>query len=252
MRLKVIIPVSITLWNEGVQALLGPWAQADTELDVISLRTGPESLEFSYDEAYAQLPTIREAERAEADGYDGVIIYCFADPALAAVREKLTIPVVGLCESSVHVASLLGERFSIILAGSETEFLSKRSVVFRRIERLGLSHKCASIRTLGTPVLALETAHEDTKRRLLRTAKAAVEEDGADCVVLGCGGILVSPSEIQELDGARAIIPGLAALGMCEVLVAARLAHSKQLYPLPGPKNRSFPVPCDGYASREN
>lgn len=237
-HIRVIIPVCTAMWNETVRQLLLPHKCTDTELSVCSLQAGPESLEFSFDEAYVQLPVLQEAIRAEKEGCDGIVLYCFADPALAALREALQIPVVGLCESSTHTASLLGERYSIILAGSQDEFPAKRNVVLQRIRRFGLEHKCASIRTLGIPVIRLEEVHAEVRKQLRRVARAVVDEDGADSIVLGCGGIVPRPGESLGLDGIPMIIPGLAALAMCEMLVHIKLLQSRFLYPLPSEKTR--------------
>jgi len=247
MQIRVIIPVCTAMWNETVHQLLLPHKSANTKLSIGSLKAGLESLQFSFDEAYTQLPLLQEAIQAEKEGYDGIVVYCFADPALAALREALQIPVVGLCESSIHVASLLGERYSIILAGSRDEFPAKRNVVLQRIRRFGLEHKCASIRTLGIPVLRLEAVHAEVREELTRVARAVVEEDGADSIVLGCGGIVPRSGESLGLEGIPLIVPGLAALAMCEVLAHTRLLQSRWLYPLSPSRMRCLSyTKCDG------
>ncbi len=237
-RIKVIVPVCTDMWNAPVEALLDRYKEPATQIDVENLSTGPESLEFAYDKAFAELPTVQEAEKAEAEGYDGVIIYCFADPGLAAARERLSIPVVGLCETSIHLASQLGSRFSILLAGSEQMFASKRIVVIKRLKEYEFEHKCASIRPLKVPVLDLEAQHEVKVSHLLAEAKAAIEEDGADTIVLGCGGILHIGEDVSDALNAPVVVPALAALKTCESLLQMGLLQSKRCYPMPEQKKR--------------
>lgn len=237
-RIKVIVPVCTDMWNAPVEGLLNAYKEPATQISVENLGTGPESLEFAYDKAFAELPTVQEAEKAEAEGFDGVIIYCFADPGLAAAREKLSIPVVGLCETSIHLASQLGSRFSILLAGSERMFGNKRIVVFKRLKEYEFEHKCASIRPLNVPVLDLEAQHEAKVSRLLAEAKAAIEEDGADTIVLGCGGILHIGEDVSKALNAPVVIPALAALKTCELLLQMSLLQSKRCYPMPEQKKR--------------
>jgi len=52
--------------------------------------------------------------RAEKEGYDAFVLGNIFDPGLHELRELLNIPVLGLCESSVHVACLMGASFSLI------------------------------------------------------------------------------------------------------------------------------------------
>lgn len=145
-KIKVIVPVTTEMWNEPVRKLMEHYKEPDTEINVINLNKGPISLECAYDKVWAALPTVQEAERAEQEGYNGVIIYCFADPGLTAAKEKLQIPAVGLCEASVHLAALLGSRFSIMAAGSPNVFENKRKRIVERLREYGFEHKCASVR----------------------------------------------------------------------------------------------------------
>jgi len=232
-RIQVIVPVGTPMWNEPVAQVMEEHKAQGTQIDVQYLPQGPDSLEFGYDKAVAELPTVHAAERAEEGGFDGVIIYCFADPGLAAARESLSIPVVGLCEPSLHIASLLGDRFTIILAGDPQRFVSKRAVVLQRVRGYGFAHKCASIRSLGVPVLALEAQQDEKIRRLVSEARAAVEEDGADTIVLGCGGILHLEPEVLSDVGVPIIVPAVAALKLCEGLIRMRVRQSKLTYATP-------------------
>src|SRR5260370_34369410 len=52
--------------------------------------------------------------RAEAEGYDALLIGNIFEPGLHALREVLNIPVLGLCEASIHLACMMGAGFSIV------------------------------------------------------------------------------------------------------------------------------------------
>ena len=47
-------------------------------------------------------------------GHDAVIVAAFGDPGMPALREAVPVPVVGLTESALATACLLGARFSIV------------------------------------------------------------------------------------------------------------------------------------------
>src|SRR5215813_9774955 len=48
---------------------------------------------------------------------DAVLIACFGDPGLLALRELAPVPVVGMAEASCHVAAARGRPFSILTGG---------------------------------------------------------------------------------------------------------------------------------------
>ena len=57
---------------------------------------------------------IENGLKAEREGYDAFLIGNIFEPGLHALRELLNIPVLGLCEASVHLACLMGAKFSVI------------------------------------------------------------------------------------------------------------------------------------------
>jgi allantoin racemase len=234
LRIKVIVPVSTGIWNDMIREAYEAYKDRDTEIDIVNIKKGPVSIEHTYDESWASLPTLLEAEKAEKDGYDAVIVYCFGDPALTSIKEALDIPVVGLNEPSIHLASLLGRKFSIIgVGGKETDGLTTDKVAV-----YGLSHKLTSIRVVDVKVLEIKKEFNKLVDVLLEEGKRAIEEDGADVLVLGCGGLLNIAKILQEKLKAPVIDPGLAALKIAEDLVKLRLAQSKKAYSKPYKKKR--------------
>ncbi len=231
-RIKVIVPVSTPMWNEPVKEEMEKYKDSDTQISIINIAKGPESIECVYDEAYAELFVLQEAEKAEKEGYDAVIIYCFQDPGLRAAKEKLNIPVVGINEPSIHVASLLGNKFSIIFPGSVF------NSIVDKLNLYGLGHKCASIKACGISVLDLEKNKERTAQRLFEEAKKAVEEDGADTIVFGCGGMLGVADKISKELKVPVIAPGFVGLKICEDLISLGLSQSKRFFATPTEKKR--------------
>lgn len=60
---------------------------------------------------------MKAAVWAEENGYDAIVSGCFYDPGLREARELVKIPVVGVCEASLHVASMItAGKFSILVA----------------------------------------------------------------------------------------------------------------------------------------
>ena len=121
------------------------------------------------EEAYAllSLGSIRKVtEYSEMGNYDGIVLTGGIDPALAAARLVSQIPVVGAVLSTLHVASLIGVRCSVI------NTVHTLGLMVRQIaERYGFSNKLASVRPCGhttTEMYGLLTKYKDNKEQRAR------------------------------------------------------------------------------------
>lgn len=235
-RIKVVVPVATDMWNKPAKEEMEKYKDNDTQLDIVNIKKGPKSIECTYDEVWAELFTVLECEKAEKEGYEGVIIYCFGDPGLRASKEKVNIPVVGINEPAVHIASMLGNRFSIITVGPSTAVIS--GLLDDKVKIYGFESKCASIRSISIPVLDLEKEKGKQAERLFEEAKKAIEEDGADTIVLGCGSMLGVEERVQKELKVPVVVPGVAALKICEDLIEMGLAQSKRYFATPPEKER--------------
>lgn len=225
-RIKVIVPVATSIWNNEILENLNYVKDKDTLIDIINLKTGPEAIEQHYDDIWAELLALKEAEEAEKEGYDGVIIYCFNDPAVRAAKEKLSIPVIGIMEASLHFASMLGRKFSIIAT------LNEGKTATEDLLRLyGFKEKCASVRTLGMEILELNDKYK-LEKAIYKSCEEAIKKDDADVIIFGCGGILGVKEKCSNL-GIPIIEPGGAALKLCEDIIELKLSQSKKAYPFP-------------------
>src|SRR5438045_9798604 len=89
-------------------------AALTVNVDVRSLGEGPASIESAW-EAALVVPALCEAVvRAQAEGFSAVIVGCFSDPGLDALRELTAIPIVGPGAAALHLGAPLGTRFPII------------------------------------------------------------------------------------------------------------------------------------------
>jgi len=222
MKIFVINPNTSVTMTDHIREELVRIKRPDTELTVVCPDKGPETIESAYDEAFAIPPTLDLVKKANQEGYDAVILACFSDPGLEAAKEISTIPVIGIEESSLHVAAMLGARFSVMTPRKQ-RIPSKREHVHMR----ALEHFLASIRSLDLSVAETDADPEKTKRRVLEVAKKAVEDDGAEVIVLGCAGMAGYASEIEKRLGIKVIDPAAVALKVAEAMVDLGLVHSK-------------------------
>ena len=143
------------------------------------LEHGPPHLEYHLYEHDALSPMLELMREAEADECGAGVIGCFYDGGLRELREALRMPVVGMAEASLLLAASLGHRFSIVVG--RRKWIPKMS---DNVLLYGLERKLASFRSveMGIPdVLADPELFFD---RVLEEGRRAVDEDGAEVVVL--------------------------------------------------------------------
>lgn len=230
MRLRVIVPILAERWNTVIIEEYHKWAEPGTEISVVNIKKGPESIESEYDEEVAAPFVLQEVERAAKEGMDGIIIFCFGNAAAHAAREAVSIPVIGLGEAAQVLAILLGDRFSILSTISHAV-----PRLWRKAKTAGVDSRLVSIRPINIPVLGKD--EEEVKGALLREGKGAVDE-GADVIVLGCGTFFGVERWLEEQLGVPVVHCALAALKIVELLVRLKLSHSKKAFPYPPEKRR--------------
>jgi allantoin racemase len=238
MRIKVIMPVIHDLFNETAKLEFRSYASGETEIHVSHLDKGTASIESHYDEVLAGPDILKKTQEAEQQGYDGVIIDCFGDPAVKAAREIVDIPVLGGFESAIHLAMLLAQKFSIV-----TVLPHVLPMLEDLINMSGTGIKLASLRYINMPVLDLQDS-EKLKTALLKEMVEAVEKDGAHALILGCTGMMGLAAELyKELKNkgydVPVIDPAAASMKMMELLVSLNLKPSKLTYMIPREKERN-------------
>lgn len=235
MRVCVIVPIlRHEYFEEVTYKEFKVAARPDTEITVISLEKGPASIESMYDEEIAAPWILEKVKEAEEKGFDAVIIDCMGDPALHAAREVVKVPVIGPCEVTMAIASMLGDKFSIVTV------LKSVIPLFERTARMyGFNERLASVRSIEIPVLELGE-EEKVKAGLLVESRKAIEDDGADTIILGCTGMIGMAKALQETLGIPVIDPAIASLKIAEALVDMKISHSKRVYPTPTEKERKL------------
>jgi len=234
VKILVILPIlKHEVYEEITYRELEQVASKDTEIHVASLEKGPASIESAYDEALAVPGILELVAKAEKKGFDAVIIDCMGDPGLEPAREIVDIPVVGSCQASLAIASTLGQKFSVV-----TALKSMTPLFHDLVRKYGYSTNFASVRSIEVPVLDLEKQWNEVKEALAREGRAAIEQDGADVIVLGCTGMIGMAKELQETLKVPVVDPAPAALKLAELLVTLKLSQSKLVYPKPPEKVR--------------
>lgn len=135
---------------------------------------------------------IEAALRAERDGCDAVVINSIADYAIDIIRETLSIPVVGAGESGMRASVDRGLAFSVVTVWPD----SFEPYYARVLSENDFESSCRSIRYAlqesdGQPERevvyhGVEDSTSSIAERVLRSARSAIERDGAESIVIGC------------------------------------------------------------------
>lgn len=238
MKIRVIRPViGLAAEDESLEELSAV-ASPDTEISTVSLDKGPASIESTYESALAAIGVVAKIVEAEQDGVDAVVANCMDDPGVEAAREMVSIPVIGPAEASMHMAAMLGHRFSVIsvLEADERPF-------FDHATKAGLASRLASVRAINIPVLELKD-RDRTVRALVEQSVRAVREDGAHILIFGCTGMAGMAGDVEEglrrqgIMDIQVIDPATLAFKIAEALAGMGLSHSKRSYPNPPEKER--------------
>lgn len=222
MRLLVINPNTTAAMTERIGAAARTAAAPGTEITAVNPSDGPASIEGRYDEVFATPGLIRLVRDGDAEGYDGFVIACADDPGLFAAREIARGPVIGHTEAAVTMAARISHGFSIVTT------LSRSVPVFHELmQRYGTSGLCRSVRASDVPVLELERPGSGARERIREQAEAAIQRDGAECIVLGCAGMTDLAQSLSSTLGVPVIDGVSAAVKLNEALVGMRLATVK-------------------------
>jgi allantoin racemase len=187
MKIFIINPNSDT----GMTGLIQETAEeyAKEEFDVLCQPTpgAPGFIENYQDQINAGPGMIQLIKEYEKE-YDAFLIACHYDPNLDVMKEITPCPVIGIGEASMKIASMLGHSFSIIT--TDIHSIPIHEELTRKYHFHGL---LASVRAPGTEMAKLQE-----EQKFMKTAQAALAEDMAEVIILGCAGMSGLGKRLQE------------------------------------------------------
>jgi len=227
MNLKILVinPVGHGKWDQSDKELFMKYAAPDTQIEVINLGKGPKSVETGRDFAEV-LPLVIEKGLEYEKEFDAIIVNCFLDPGVDILKTLVKKPVVGPCEASLAIASILGWRFGIVTISSNDAIF----MIEDRIRMLGYSDRLIAIKGIGIPVIELDKDIERTKRAVINCSRTLVKEYRAEVIILGCTGLAGISKDVEQEVHVPIVDPAIAALKVAEALVRMDLVHSRLRY----------------------
>jgi Asp/Glu/hydantoin racemase len=182
------------------------------------------------------------------DGVDAAVIAAFGDPGLGGAREMFSKPVIGLAEAGMLTACMLGRSFAIVTFAQALEPWYRECVAWH-----GLTGRCAGIRTLGERFRSVLDVQEEKEAALIELARRAVEEDGADVVLLAGAPLAGMAAQVRDRIPVPVVDCMGAAIKQLEGLVALNPRKAiAGTFRRPAPKPAiGLPAPLQNWISRE-
>lgn len=186
------------------------------QIDVHSLKqSGGLAKQYHYLEHLQVTEVLENVERASEQGYDAFAIGHFTDSGLQAAREIAPIPVLGLGESSMLMACMMGKKFSLV-------GLSRKSLscIENNVHAYGLSDRLASTSAMkfDEPSVLEQGFHNAQARlRIVESFDLAAQStvDHGSEVVIPAGGIamaILALAGVHSTKSGASVLNGIAAL----------------------------------------
>jgi allantoin racemase len=225
-RLAVINPNTD---ESDTESMVAPIREALPSADVTAYTAsrGAQSIESAADEAFAAAEVVRIVQ--DQPDHDGYLIACFSDPGHHAARELTTAPVVGIGEAAYCATTMVSRRFAVI-----TTLSRGRPDIEDALAHAGIAERCVGVLALEIPVAEQGAEFPATTEAILSLGARAVDELGAEAIVLACGGM----SDIERVVSDELGVPATNG-----VVVGALMAHALWRAGLRTSKRGSFALP---------
>jgi allantoin racemase len=162
-----------------------------------------------------------DAFAIHAGRVDGVLLACFGDPGLLALREIAGVPVTGLAQAAFEAAGAGGRRFGIVTGG-----VRWRPMLEQLASELGHADQLTCIETL-TLTGGEIAADPDGAVAALAAACSAVRGKGAAAAILGGAGLVGLAAKVQPLVAIPVICSVTAGFDAAFAALAGQPAHPR-------------------------
>ena len=206
-------------------------ASPGTEIIELTPNFGADSCEGNF-ESYLAAIAVMDKVVNYTEPYDAVIQAGYGEHGREGLQELLDVPVVDITEAAASTAMFLGHKYSVVTTLDRTVPL-----IEDRLKLAGLSDRCASVRASGLSVLELESDADRAVAAIVEQSRQAVQNDKAEVIVLGCGGMAELETQVAAATGVPIVDGVRAAVTIAESLVRLGLSTSKvRTFATPRPK----------------
>ncbi len=185
-RFLLINPNTNALTTQRLEETLRPRLPAGVSLQLCTARFGARYIACEASHAvaaHACLDAWVAQRAAHPQPLDGVLIGCFGDPGLFALREASGCPVTGLAEASFIQAAVHGP-FAIVTGGERW-----KPMLLRLAQSLGYGDLLRDVQTVVPSGAVLQADPEMALRCLGDACEQAARSEGVRAIILGGAGL---------------------------------------------------------------
>jgi len=194
-------------------------AAAGPGANIVTIRStnGPYTIEGALDTALATAAML-EVVAAYKPPFDAVVVACFGDPGVEALRMLVRVPVIGIGAASFTQAACLSQHFAIVtpVAGTPERYAAVAAA-------MGLDRQFVGTYPTPLSVADFESGDPAVLETLVFHAEQAVK-DGAECLLFGCAGIADQIHDIERRVGVTCVAS--VAAGVSQAIACLRYRHA--------------------------
>ena len=224
MKLLIVNPNSSEIVTDIILKSAQKKKRSSTELIPLTNPLGTKGIDC----AFADYMSTHSHIKATLDvideiNPDAVVLAGFGNMGLYALKEALEFPVVGISESTIAIACLLGHRFSMIT-------VLKQLIPYHEdlVKLFGFESRCASCRSINIDIEKATIEREKTLKELKVEMQRIVKEDGADVIILAGAGLCGYEDELSDILNLPVLDPVIVSIKVAEMMVETGLFHSKR------------------------
>lgn len=203
----------------------------NADADVVGIAEGKHPLMTYADVEHNTPGLVDRIVKGERQGYKAAIVGCFGDPGLIGARELASFPIIGPGETTLAVASTLGDRILLAEPDRDSAYATARMV-----RAYGYQNKVVGILPLN--IVAgddyVDHSHEAV-RKVSQMCLDAVRTFDAHVMILGCIGFGLMIEQIGRYFGENGVFmpviePGITAIEYTRMLLHTGYNQSRVMF----------------------
>lgn len=205
------------------------YSTMEIEVGIIDTKASPYFYGITPAEIQLVAPAYIESfRRAEKEGYDAVVPLGMLDLGVDGGKSAVDIPVVGPAEACLHIASLLGDRFGLIIY-HESLLGFNRAIV----RRYGMADQVVGFGVSGFDLPDLASHHDEVVQNFVGEAKKLLDLGAEVIIPMGISQcpVHIKPEWLQEQLGVP-VVEGIGApIRLAAMLASLGLKQSRVRWP---------------------
>ncbi len=192
IKIRIIIPVNTSAYNETVMETVQTIIPPDVYFDVRHITKGKTHIQNRTDFTINSPHVIELAIETENEGFDGIFVTDFDFCGVEATRENVNIPVIGGFRPQAMTAISLSEKVGLITIVDSIVAMQEE-----HFRNFGILDNLACILPIGLPVADLPNKEVVIPKAFEKALEAI--ELGAESIIFGCTGFIGIAEPVSKM-----------------------------------------------------